>query len=409
MKKTILFSLFVLVLVALPLLGACTTPTATETLKIGVVCWLGWPNGLDMKRGIEVMADMDNAKGGIKIGGELYKVEIIAYDTQNVQTTEVAAVNRLVYEDQVKFIMCDGMYIGAWLKTTDAEKVIEFGSSMDYHVNLDPKWSYSVAGMFGNPQAPAITGWLCENYPDLVKGMVCAYPDDQWGHMAQEQTDPIWQIFGVTPTDIFYPADATDLSSLGTRVKTLNPPAFTAVGGGPIKDAQALKAAYDAGYRGQLFANSTAPALSLTQLVPAEALEGFINAAWPVEFDPAPTDMAQEFKDAWIAKYGTWEGPEVQGIGYYSCLKTALQKAGTMDTDEVMAVICDGMEYEAPTGVGKMIARPDIGNYRTVDSIATYYMKKIIDGKPTILATISIDEGFEYFQMVFPPMETESP
>jgi len=378
------------------------TAAAEKTIKIGEVAWSGWPNGLDMVHGIQVMADMDNANGGIEIGGEKYKVEIVQYDSNNSQATEVAAVNRLVFEDKVNYVFCDGMNIGAWLAVTDANKVMEFGGSMDFRFNMDPKWSYSYAGMFGNPQQPIITGWIAAHYPNLTKNMVVAYPDNQWGHSAQEQTAGMWKIFGVQPADMFYPSSASDLSSLGTKVVSLNPASFSAVGGGPITDALALKAVYQAGYRGQLFANSTAPALTLANLLPAEALEGFINAAWPVEFDPPLSQIGIDFKKAWIAKYGKWEGPEVQAVGYYSCLKTAMQKAGSTDVDKVKAVLDNGMEYEAPTGMGKMISRPDLGNNRTVDSICAYCMKEIKSGKPTLLSTISIDEGTTYFHQAYP-------
>ncbi len=120
--------------------------------------------------------------------------------------------------------------------------------------------------------------------------------------------------------------------------------------------------------------------------------------AWPVEFDPALTQQAKDFKAAWLAQYGKWEGPEIQGIAQWSCLMTALQQAGSLDTDKVAAVIDNGLKFESPLGLSVMIARPDLGNNRTVDSIVGYATKKISGGQPVFLHTITLDEAASYWQ-----------
>lgn len=402
MKKKLLCSFLVLMLVAL-VVGGCGEPASPQTLKIGMVCWLGWPNGLEMSRGTQLMVDMDNENGGLDIGGTKYQVELIVYDSNNDQATAVAAVNKLIFEDEVKFILADPFFMPALLPITEANKVILAGWSPDFVTTLAPDLNYHFDSCFFDGLQVALTGWFCDNYPDEAQDIVIAYPDNQMGH-ANAETDAIaWAMFGGAPTAEFYPADATDLSALGTKVMSLNPSAFSAVGGGPVSDGLAFKAVYQAGYRGQFFATGTQPALTLAQLISPEALEGFICGAFPIEFDPALTQMSKDFKAAWIAEYGAWEGPEIILVGEYAGLRAALQQAGSLDTDEVMEVVTNGMEYEGPTGAAQMISRPDIGNNRTVDSISTIYVKQIVGGEPTLLGTISIDEGLSYFRMVFPP------
>jgi len=355
-----------------------------------------------MLHGIELLAEMDNKNGGLDIGGQKYEVEIISYDTSMAQSGEVSAVNRLIFEDKVKFILGDAdPFAPAWLQVAEDNKVITIVLGIDYKACLNPNIHYNFNGNFANASIPSITGWLCKNKADMVKDIVVAFPDTQSGHFGAEQTSATWNAFGVTPTTIFYPSNATDLSSLGSKVNSLNPGAFMAVAGG-ASDALALKAVYGTGYRGQLFATSTAPGLSLSQTIPAEALEGFINGAWAVELDPAQTQAAQVFKDAWIAKYSKWEGVEAQSTSQYTCLKTGLQQAGSLDPDKVAVSISNGMKYESPTGNGQMISRPDVGNNRTVDSIATFYIKQIQGGKPVLVATISQDEALGYFRAIYP-------
>jgi ABC-type branched-subunit amino acid transport system substrate-binding protein len=174
-----------------------------------------------------------------------------------------------------------------------------------------------------------------------------------------------------------------------------------AVAGGPISDALALKAVYQAGYEGQLFATSGTAYLTLTQLLPPEVLEGFLNGAWAVEFDPPIGEEAAEFKNAWIARYGKYEGLDLAGVCQYCCLMAALEQADSLDVDEVAAVLSNGMTYATPGGTGQMISRPDYGNERTVDSITTYYVKRVENGQPVLVDTIEMDEALKYFRMAY--------
>jgi len=385
--------------------------TTAKSLKIGVVLYEGGGVQLDMLRSVQLMAETDNQNGGLDIGGEKYKVEILPYDTNGIQATEVAAVNRLIFEDKVKYIMSDGLGIGSWLAVSEANKVLVGSLVPVPQLTLMPNLQYSFHPFSQNSLGSVVIGWFCKNYPDLAKNYVLALPDNQGGRMVSGMIEAGWKAFGVTPMMEFYPASATDLSSLGTKIKTLNPGAFGAAAGG-ASDGLAIKAVWQAGYRGQIFVNTGVTALSLSQTVPPEALDGLINAAWATEFDTPPTQAAQEFKDAWIAKYGKWESPEVVGTCYYACMKTALKQAKSVDTDKVAEVIFNGLKYEGPTGFFQMVSRPDIGNDRTVDSITAAYVKQIKGGKPTLLATIGIDEGMTYFQQMLtsaPPMPAGPP
>ena len=58
-------------------------------------------------------------------------------------------------------------------------------------------------------------------------------------------------------------------------------------------DALIYQAVVQAGYKGLLFSTTTVTYETLKTAVPEEALEGFIGGAWPVEFDPAATDIAR--------------------------------------------------------------------------------------------------------------------
>ena len=214
----------------------------------------------------------------------------------------------------------------------------------------------------------------------------------------------MFKSFGMTPTVIYFPANQQDLSSVGTKIVSLNPGAVMCMSGAGQTDGLVYTAVSQAGYKGQFFITENTSTSTWLQFMTPATAEGFITGMYATEMEPALTPTAQDFKKLWIAKYGTWADPMIVNTPEYSCLKAALLKAGSLDTDKISDVIANGLEFSSPTGDGKMVSRPDIGNNRTVDSISTYYMKQITNGKPKLLATISADDALGYFRIASPAL-----
>ena len=402
-KKYRVYSVFFIVLFGL-ILAPFYTPSISaqpnqKTIAIGAIGFLGWPMGLDMMRGVELMTEMDNEKGGLDIGGEKYQVKFIQYDSKHDQATAVAAANRLIFKDKVKFIISDSIFPDAWLPIADKNKVIAVVMAVSQEA-FNPKYTYTFGGSAMNAQNCVLPGWFAKEYPDK-KHVAIALPDTQMGHAQLPSTVASLEAFGIKATGVFYPQNQQDQSALGTKIKVMNPDAFMAIAGGPIMDGLCYRAAYQAGYRGQLFASHSAPGASLAKVIPEEILEGFINMAWAVEFDDPPTDQAKAVKEAWIKKYGKWDDPDLNNTSNYACIRAAVKKAGSIDVDKVADVISHGLEFEGPTTKYKMIDRPDIGNKRTVDAIAAYYFKRIEGGKPVMIHEVTFDEALGYFRKAF--------
>lgn len=399
LSKVSIFTLSIIIVLLVALVfGGCTEQSpapASNTLKIGVLCNLG--GQIDMAHGLEVMADMDNNKGGLDIGGEKYNVEFIIYDSAADQATATAAANRLIFEDEVNFIVCEPGAVDAILPITEQNKVLMVCGSYTPQV-LSPDNQYSFQACFCNIQEGLLGGWLAQNYPG--KSYVCVCPDNFVGHAVAPLNQAHLETFGVTEvTNLFYPESTTDLSAIATKVKSLNPDVLMAFGG--ASSNQVYKAAWVAGWRGQMFGNNAQPAYQMSQTIPLEALEGYIGGAWPVEFEPPATELAEEFKDAYIDKYGEWDYPEVQWLAAWSCMRAGMQKAGSLDVDQVADVIANGLEFESPCGEGLMVSRPDMGNNRTIDSIIAFSIKQVVDGEVTLVHTMTLDETRDYFKQMY--------
>ena len=100
--------------VAVLLAGAAMPALAEQTLRIGVADALtggAAVYGLPQANAVQLAAKEINAAGGIKVGGETYKLEVIAYDDKGNPTEATNAVRKLLDFDEVKYILgfcCSG-------------------------------------------------------------------------------------------------------------------------------------------------------------------------------------------------------------------------------------------------------------------------------------------------------------
>ena len=81
---------------------------SAEALKIGLIGPLTGPAatwGYAAKGSMQTLADEFNAKGGMEVGSKKYQIQIIAYDDQYKAAEAVAAYNRLLTQDGVKYMI----------------------------------------------------------------------------------------------------------------------------------------------------------------------------------------------------------------------------------------------------------------------------------------------------------------
>jgi branched-chain amino acid transport system substrate-binding protein len=423
--KRILLVLMVIALIAGLVLSSCaTTPNpitpaassstssasssqpalADKILKIGMVGRFGSGDTLNWMRAVKLLVELDNNNGGITIGGEKYKIEIIDYDNNNSQSTEVAAINRLVYQDGVKYIITEGTFESGWLPVTEQNKVIVMNANVNYNISNLTMYKYSFNGCGTNAALSSVTGWFAKTYPEKAKTLTIAFPDNQLGHIFNDMFGGTWRAFGVNPKAIYFPDNQQDLSALGTRVASENPGMFIAMGGGATADGLIVNAVTQAGYKGQIMAVTQTTVQSLNAAFSPQALEGFMCGATSFDFDPPLTQAAIDFKNAWVAQYGGWEGPDVVFAESYDCLKAAWTQGGSVDTEKAAAVLSVGLKYNSINGPMQMISRPDLGNDRTTDSVQTYYVKRIHNGVAELVAEITTEESLSYMQLAFPPL-----
>ncbi len=366
---------------------------APKTLKIGVVSWLGWPLGLDLVRGVKILAEVTNEQGGLDVGGEKYQIEIIAHDSKMKHSVAKGAVERLVYQDKVKFILGDET-VDAWLPVTEKNKVLVCAVSPAPAI-LNPEYKYCYQGAAVTNQGATLWGWLSKNRPDL-KTVVTTAPDHKMGHIETEKVKKITELFGLKVLEgIIYPPTQKDFSAIGTKVKNLNPDILCPKVGGPPRDAAVMKGAYQAGFRGVIFSPQGLTAAHVLHFAPAEVVEGFLGGMNDSELDDPPP-VAKAYIDAYTAKQGKWTDPDVLFLTTWYLMMAGIEKAQSLDTEKVKAVMDKGITFVSPNGKAMMVPRPDQGNKRACDIVIAWNVKTITGGKAKKIDYIPVGEAYEY-------------
>jgi len=375
---------------------ATTTPTIREvkTLKIGAIMWLGWGLGIDSKQGMELSVELINNSGGLTIGDEKYMIELIVYDDNNTDATARSALNKLIYEDEVKFVISGSNYETSLLATAEANKVIMIGSSTADDI-LSPDLTYCFRGNPGACFQTVLPVWMLQHFPEKDDWVITA-DDTQSGHQSVAFTEKILTALGANLEAIYIPSGATDVSAMATKVATLNPDVFFS-GRGVETTALDFKAVYQAGYRGQIFMTGAHSIEVMLMMVTPEVLEGLIKGEDPLHLDPPPTQIAADFKEAWIAKYGEWYNPALYYHINFTCLEAALKAAGSIDVDDVADVLANGLQWDSPSGSFQMIDRPDLENSRTVDCVEDCYPVQVVNGKVELIEKFELADSYDIY------------
>jgi len=366
---------------------------APETLKIGIVSWLGWPLGLDFVEGVKILAQDVNKKGGLDVGKEKYKIEIIAHDSKMDQGVEKGVVERLVYQDKVKFILGDET-VDAWLPVTEQNKVLVCAASPAPAI-MNPKYKYCYQGAAVTNQQATLWGWLAKNRPN-IKTFVSTAPDHKMGHIESAKMKKLAEIYNIkTLESIIYPPTQKDFSAIGTMIKNLNPDMFQPLVGGAPRDVGIMKSAYQAGYRGQFFCPHGLTAGNMLQFASSEVVEGLLGGMWDVELEDPPP-IAKAYKDLYIAKNGKWTDPDILFLANWYLMMAGIQKAQSLDPERIKTVMDKGIRFTSSGGEAMLVSRPDEGNARACDVIAAINVKRLEGGKAKKIAYIGTEEAYEF-------------
>ncbi len=370
-----------------------------KVLKIGGFAGFSNPLGRDTTKLIQAVVEDINKKGGLTIGPDKYTIQLMFYDNKDSAEIARAAAERLVFQDNVKFILGDTT-ADAWLPVTEANKVVAIVSTPS-PAAVNSRLKYTFQASFLNTGTIVNWGWFYNTFPAKKKlaGLFC---DNLPGHGDAKQLEKLSKVHGFEMgNSVFYPMNTTDFSALATRLKGGNPDVFTTAGAGPLEQTLSLKALRQAGWEGPYFGYRPLNPGLWAKLAPMETLEGCYFAMGDIDaalaLGTALPPASKQAYDAWIAKYEKWDSPNTDLASHWYMLRGALEAAQSVDPEKVAAAIAKGLKFDTPFGRAMTISRPDMGiATRNVDTLYATIIGTVEKGKPKIVHRITLEEAYDY-------------
>lgn len=359
--------------VSVALVGAA----GAETLKVGLIAPLtgpGAPWGMAGKLAGEILAGKINAAGGLDVDGTKYQVEIIAYDDQYKAAEAVAAYNRLINEDGVKYIVIATSAPTMALKqNVEDDEIIALTSSYTpAAIDENTKFMfrlYSTSVDF----MPGYVIWMKNNLTET--NLVTLNPNDEtgWAHTEITKKNYEGAGFQVLSTEL-YERSVKDFAPLLTKVIAMQPEMIDLGSSSPATAGLIVRQARELGFEGRFVQTGGAGWATIVETAGKEAAEGLVNMLYADPENPGYKELIAEYQKA------VGQAPNEIIAPYYDAynvLLHAIQKAGDVeDTTKVAAAFPEVLPMKSLQGDDMTWSHQQI---RTYD-----YVGVLKDGRPVV-------------------------
>lgn len=281
--------------------GLAPATAAEKELKIGFVGVTSGPAaawGTSNVRSMQVRADWLNELGGVKIGDDTYKINVVTFDDQKDPKRAIAGMEKMAQEG-IHYVVGPNVDDGAAAVRPVAESkgIIYFPYAFPKELYTKPA-SNAVLGMIANYQsAPAIYKYLKEN-----KGV------KKVAFIAANESDPLSQRDGgvaaakalgleVVAQNDTYPNDTRDFTPVLTPIVRLKPDLLVLSGVSPGNAPLLIRAARELGYTG-LISTETAHDAAVLKEGAGELADGFISVG-----GASTPAIRSKTMDEFIARY----------------------------------------------------------------------------------------------------------
>ncbi len=367
-------------------LGASAHVQAQETLKIGAVVTLsgaGAAWGQALLYGAELAADDINGKGGLEVGGKKYQVKVIPYDDKYLANEAVTAANRLVSDDQVKYIIgpVGAAPALAIQPVTERNKVIMMTLGFSPKIlGADKPYSFRPVLTTEETSRPQIE-WLVKTRQ--IKKVGALFPNDETGQQIAKDLEKSYGAAGAQlAAKEFFERQRVDMVPLLTRLMAAGVDAIELDGNSPATAGLIVKQARELGFKG-LIVRSGGPATpEIIAVAGKEACEGMMVNT-PI--DPANTAV-KAYADRIQSKYGKrMNGFSPNFYDGTHMLFQAMQQAGTVtDTEKVRTALENGKDYKGILGTLNWTGSAVYGADHQID--APFYIAEVQNGQEVIRA-----------------------
>ena len=287
------------------------------------------------------------------VKGQKYQLKYIHEDDKYTGAQGVAAANKLIFDDKVKFIVGPfaSASILAFQPICESNKVIVIcdgymgpevlrGKKYTFRANAPP---VHVAGPFMQ--------WLKEKYPDLKRGAHIA-PNDAtgWGS-SQFDNDAIVASNMEVVANEYYERGTQDFTSTITRILAKKPD-FLAMGGTPPGEAALIiKQAREFGFKGVIQHTGMTDPATLGPIAGWENVEGVMSTSVAAEGPAVPQGLKDFFRN-FKAKYDYYDDMAPHFYPVVTILVYGIKKADSLDPDKIVEALENLGKFETIWGKG---------------------------------------------------------
>lgn len=301
--------------------------------------------GLPGYYGCQVLTDWYNEAGGIDVGGEKHRLELIAYDDEYDPAKALTGAKKLVLEDEVSFVI--GSY-GSPIKAPQpfltkqkmlSTTLVQYDTSPDYPYMIAPAEPFPYENL-------AAADYFIKKYGSEVKRVAICGQNEEVGLYGIASFSAALEAAGMEVVETkIYGTDTADFAPIVSSMMAAKPDALCWGTSWPDFVNLLNEQAYLQGWQGPLLCTTCDNYWQIIEKTSKEFLEGYVFA-YP-DFDdprlqhddvpfPDPARFYKESEERWP---GSWNAVSFL---YPACLvswKAAVEAGGSyapMDVLETM-------------------------------------------------------------------------
>ena len=369
-------------------LNASWAQGTNKELKIGFIAALTGPGqswGLGMLGGLELAADDVNKRGGLKVGNTTYNIKVISYDDKYAGPPAAQAAERLVSQDEVKFIFgpLGSVSMLAIADITESNKVLVFSNSYTVKaLNKNKPYTFRLTPTTAENSIPMIA-YIAKANPSL-KSVVIVSPNDESGKEVQSHNEPGYGKAGIKLlAKEFYERGTQDFVPVLTRLLALKPDIIDLNGSTPNDSGIIIKQARQIGFKGQ-FVKVGGPGVADAIRVAGDVSNGlYYYSPWDPE-EPKTKALADRFQ----VKYNSPMNP--LGIFFYeggNMLFNTIAQVQSLETDVIRKHLENSKYFDGIQGRYVWGGMETYGNNHQVN--APFFVGQVVNGKEVMRTKIN--------------------
>ena len=314
-----------------------------NTVKVGFLAALtgdaaGW--GLPGLYGVEIWVEQINAAGGMDVGGEKYRVEVISYDDEFDAIKATIGAKKLLFEDEVSIVLMLGVTPVLAVKDFMTRNKMLTTTLVPTDISDDAPYLFAPVEVHPFYNVTAVD-WIGRNWPD-VKTAAIATQNDELGLTSLATYRAAFEVAGIDVIEEnLFGFEVTDFAPVVSKLIAANPDVISWDTAYPDYVNLLTEQAYLQGYKGR-FVNCTLDQYDhILAKTSKEFLEGFLWQ-FPDLDDPVMQgsgthfDGAAAFYKTYAERYpGAWTAVSWEYAAVLEMWKTAVAIAGTIDPPKV--------------------------------------------------------------------------